>query len=35
MDIEQSFEILELDRGASTDEIKQSYKDIVAVWHPD
>jgi len=35
MDIEQSFEILELDSGASTDEIKQSYKDIVAVWHPD
>ncbi len=35
MDIEQSFEILELDRGASTDEIKQSYKDIVTVWHPD
>ncbi len=35
MNIEQSFEILELDRGASTDEIKQSYKDIVTVWHPD
>ena len=35
MDIEQSFEILELDHGASTDEIKQSYKDIVTVWHPD
>jgi len=35
MDIEQSFEILELDRGASTGEIKQSYKDIVTVWHPD
>jgi len=35
MNIEQSFEILELDRSASTDEIKQSYKDIVTVWHPD
>ena len=35
MDIKQSFEILELERGASTDEIKQSYKDIVTVWHPD
>ena len=35
MDIEQSFEILELDPGASKDEIKQSYKDIVTVWHPD
>ena len=35
MNIEQSFEMLELDRGASTDEIKRSYKDIVTVWHPD
>jgi len=35
MDIERCFEILELDRGASSDEIKQAYKDIVNVWHPD
>jgi len=35
MDIEQCFEILELDRNASPDEIKQAYKDTVNVWHPD
>ena len=35
MDIKRCFEILELDRGASSDEIKQAYKDIVNVWHPD
>ena len=35
MDIERCFEILELDRGASPDEVKQAYKDIVNVWHPD
>ena len=35
MDIERCFEILELDRSASPDEIKQAYKDIVNVWHPD
>lgn len=35
MDIERCFEILELDRSASSDEIKQAYKDIVNVWHPD
>ncbi len=35
MDIQRCFEILELDRGASPDEAKQTYKDIVNVWHPD
>ena len=35
MDIEKCFEILELDRSASPDEIKQAYKDTVNVWHPD
>jgi len=35
MDIKRFFEILELDRGASLDEAKQAYKDIVNVWHPD
>ena len=34
MDIQRCFEILELDRGASPDEAKQTYKDIVNVWHP-
>ena len=35
MDIKRCFEILELDSGASPDEAKQAYKDIVNVWHPD
>jgi curved DNA-binding protein CbpA len=35
MDIQRCFEILELDGGASPDDAKQAYKDIVNVWHPD
>ena len=35
MDIKRCFEVLELDPGASPDEAKQAYKDIVNVWHPD
>ena len=35
MDIQRCFEILELDHGASPDDAKQAYKDIVNVWHPD
>lgn len=35
MDIEKCLKILEVDRGASPDEIKQAYKDTVNVWHPD
>lgn len=35
MDIKRCFDILELDRGASLDDAKQAYKDIVNVWHPD
>ena len=35
MDIERCFEIFELDRRASPEEVKQAYKDTVNVWHPD
>jgi curved DNA-binding protein CbpA len=35
MDIRRCFEILELDRDASPGELKQAYKDMVSVWHPD
>ena len=35
MDIKRSFEILEISCNSTEDEVKQSYKDIVAVWHPD
>jgi len=35
MDIQRYFEILELDSKASSDEVKQAYRDLVNVWHPD
>ena len=35
MDIKRCFEILELNPGASSDEVKQAYKDLVNIWHPD
>lgn len=35
MDIKRSFEILELAPDASIDEVKQAYKDLVNIWHPD
>ena len=35
MNIRHCFEILELDPSASPREIKEAYKDIVNVWHPD
>ncbi len=35
MDIQRCFEILELDSKASSDEVKQAYRDLVSVWHPD
>lgn len=35
MDVKRYFEILELTPGASMDELNQSYKDLVNIWHPD
>ena len=35
MDIKKCFDILELDKNASIDELKQAYKDMVNIWHPD
>jgi DnaJ domain len=32
---EAYFRTLELDQNATLDEIKQAYKDLVMVWHPD
>jgi hypothetical protein len=29
------FQLLELDQTASLDDIKQAYRDLVMVWHPD
>jgi tetratricopeptide (TPR) repeat protein len=35
MDIQRYYEVLELDPGASSEDILQAYKDLVNVWHPD
>lgn len=35
MTIRNSFRILEVEYGASMEEVKQGYKDLVRVWHPD
>ena len=35
MDLKRCFEILELNPNASIDEVKQAYKDLVNIWHPD
>lgn len=34
-DLSKSYEILEVEPGASLDEVKQAYHDMVWVWHPD
>lgn len=34
-DINRYFEIFGLKPGASLDEVKEAYKDLVKVWHPD
>lgn len=35
MDLEKCFEILEVDKDSSPDRIKEAYRDIINVWHPD
>ena len=35
MDTKRYFEILELHPDASMDELRQAYKDMVNIWHPD
>lgn len=35
MDIKQYYDLLELKPGASLDDVRQAYRDIVDVWHPD
>src|SRR5947208_13566799 len=34
-DLEDCYKTLELEPGASSDEIKRSYRELVKVWHPD
>ena len=33
--MKQYFEILELQPGATPDEVKRAYRDLAKVWHPD
>ncbi len=33
--LDKYFEVLELNPGASLDEIKQAYRDLAQIWHPD
>lgn len=35
MDIRRGLQILELDRAATPEQVRQAYKDMVNVWHPD
>jgi hypothetical protein len=35
LEVETHFQLLDLDQTASLDEIKQAYRDLVMVWHPD
>lgn len=33
--VEQYYKILELEPGATLEEVRQGYKDLALVWHPD
>jgi len=33
--LEECYKVLELEPGASLEEIQQGYKDLAMVWHPD
>ena len=35
MEIHRCFEILELPQNASIQDVRQTYKDLVNIWHPD
>ncbi len=35
MDIRRCYEVLELESDASEEQVRQAYKDMVNVWHPD
>ena len=35
MDIDKNFEILRISPRSSLSEVKQAYRDLVNVWHPD
>ena len=33
--LEQYYQVLGLEVGASLEEVNQAYKDLVFIWHPD
>ncbi len=35
MNIDQCYKVLELEPGASWEQVKQAYRDLAYVWHPD
>lgn len=35
MDIEKCYEILEVNKDATQEQVRQAYKDLVNIWHPD
>lgn len=35
VDVDQYYRVLELEPGASRDQVKQAYRDLAYVWHPD
>ncbi len=35
MDIDKYYEILEVNKSASPEQVRQAYKDLVNIWHPD
>jgi DnaJ-class molecular chaperone len=35
MKADMHYKVLEIEPGASQDDIKQAYKDLAKVWHPD
>jgi hypothetical protein len=35
MDLKNCYKILEIRQGASLPEIKQAYRDMIGIWHPD
>ncbi len=34
-ELERYYRVLELEPGATLEEVNQAYKDLVFVWHPD
>ena len=35
MDLRNCYKILEIQQTASLSEIKQAYRDMIGIWHPD